>query len=97
MQITRSFRSAQLISRIGGFQLSRLNSGLRVLTYNDGSAVLGLGLFSMCGSAFETPQNYGSAAVLDAMLLKGNDIISQPNLSHCPGSPGQQREGGEPP
>lgn len=63
------------------FTASRLSSGLRVITSDDGNGITGMGLFSLNGPKFEQPANYGAAAVLESLQLRANRYYTTDEIS----------------
>lgn len=67
------------------FRVSRLSNGLRVISCDDASGVIGMGLFTLNGAKFETEESSGSAAVFESMPLRCNRLMTTPEISETLG------------
>lgn len=72
--IAESYRREQ-------FHISRLSSGLRVITCDDQSGIIGMGLFTLNGAKFEEAETSGAAAVLESMPLRSNALMPTQEVS----------------
>jgi mitochondrial-processing peptidase subunit alpha len=68
-----------------GFTVSRLTSGLRVITCNDGNGITGMGLFSLIGPKFEDEGSFGASAVLESLPLRSNAKMDNTEISRSLG------------
>ncbi|KAK7195958.1 metallo-peptidase, Clan ME, Family M16 [Novymonas esmeraldas] len=67
------------------FSISRLSSGLRVITCDDGSGITGMGLFTLNGPKFEAEGSFGAAAVMESLPLRHNTCMSTEVISQSLG------------
>ncbi|KPA84334.1 putative mitochondrial mitochondrial processing peptidase alpha subunit [Leptomonas pyrrhocoris] len=65
--------------------VSRLTSGLRVITCDDGNGITGMGLFSLIGPKFEEAGSFGASAVLESLPLRSNEKMSNTEISQSLG------------
>jgi processing peptidase subunit alpha len=83
MRRTPTARASQLIPALcrGQHKVSLLDNGLKVLSYDDHSAVSAVGLFAMNGPRYELGGTAGASTILESLLLKGNAARPQPRFS----------------
>ncbi|KAG5495237.1 hypothetical protein JKF63_02292 [Porcisia hertigi] len=67
------------------FTISRLTSGLRVITCEDGNGITGMGLFSLNGPKFEEEDSFGAAAVMESLPLRSNKCMTTESISQALG------------
>lgn len=67
------------------FSISTLSSGLRVITCDDTTGAMGIGLFSLNGSKFEEKNTFGSAAINESLFLHSNHLLSSAEMSESIG------------
>ncbi|KPI86051.1 putative Mitochondrial processing peptidase alpha subunit [Leptomonas seymouri] len=67
------------------FTVSRLTSGLRVITCDDGNGITGMGLFTLIGPKFEGEGSFGASAVLESLPLRSNERMSNQEISQSLG------------
>jgi processing peptidase subunit alpha len=64
----------------GNRKVSRLANGLRVMSFEDHTAVTGLGFYTRMGPRFESARNAGATAVLESSVLLGNEKRGEAQL-----------------
>lgn len=67
------------------FSISKLSNGLRVITCDDQTGAMGIGLFSLNGAKFEEEGNFGSAAIGESLFLQSNDLLTSAEMSESIG------------
>lgn len=70
------------------FSISTLSDGLRVITCDDFSGVMGIGFFSLNAAKFETENDLGSAAIFESMPLRQNELMAHEEVSQALGDLG---------
>lgn len=63
------------------FSISKLSNGLRVITCDDRSGAMGIGLFALNGAKFEDRESFGSAAVVESLFLRSNHLLTSEEMS----------------
>eukprot|EP00796_Vickermania_ingenoplastis_P010569 gene10569-7339_t len=72
-------------STFTALEASRLSNGLRVITCDDRTGVVGLGLFTLNGAKFEDAASSGAAAVFESLPLRSNQLMTTPEISQTLG------------
>lgn len=67
------------------FSVSKLSNGLRVITCDDRSGAMGIGLFALNGAKFEDHESFGSAAVVESLFLRSNHLLTSEEMSESIG------------
>lgn len=82
---SRAYRAIVETVTKEAFSVSRLSSGLRVVTCDDGNGITGMGLFTLNGTKFEDESSAGSAAVFESMPLRSNSLCTGKEVSETLG------------
>jgi processing peptidase subunit alpha len=64
-----------------GFSVSRLSSGLRVISVDDGSGITGVGMFTSNCPSNESKPYYGSSALLECLPMSDNQRFTATDSS----------------
>lgn len=81
-------RAIASTTKRGNFSISRMSNGLKVISSNDGTGISGLGVFSLNATKFENEHTAGSAAILESLPLRGNEVHGVEDIGKILGSLG---------